>query len=879
MRRFHWQQTLTPALAMTTLLGLLIEPSQLHASSDPYRLDHTVEPLKQQLELNLDARTPDYSGVAKIDLRVNSATPHFRLHARDLSLVSMTLTSSRGPQPVTYQQGQGDLVTITAAQPLPPGSYQLEIQFKNDFNRKAISLYKVETGGEAYVFSQFQAMFAREAFPCFDEPSFKIPWQIVMRVPEQHMAVSNNPPQSERVEKGIREVKFVETPPMPSYLLAFASGPLESVPIPGTSIPARVITVKGNTQLATDAIRVTPEILKWLETWFDRKYPYAKLDLIAAPEFMYGAMENPGAIVFRESRLLMDSARTSEHEKLQTYETLAHELAHIWFGDWVTMAWWDDLWLNESFASWMATKTIQSLYPQFNLEVHSVWTGIEAQDVDGRLSSRPIRREVPARQEALQDIGLHYSKGETILSMFEGWLGPDAFRKGVLTHLEAHAWGNATSEQLFEAFEKAGGRQVVDPMETFVERPGSPLITLTPGKGNRVTLSQSRILPLGQKDPNAGPWQVPLRIRYSDGKKVLKHSHLLKSASEELVLPGVDRLAWVMLSDGEQGYYRWQVPSDMLQALLAEPNGLSPRERVALVSHLAALNRAGLYPVDQLMATLEKLSKIDEPALQIALVQQTEELYFAYVLGIPEREQQFRVWLGRLLSPQAKALGWNVPADEPFERTRLRPAVLRMLGRYGWDAQVLAEATRLADVWLKDPSTLAPELGDVVIELSAVKGDRARFDAYKKRFEQPQTPQERQLFLSSLARFQDPMLLKEALAYVLTGPLRPQEMGTILFSARNSRERAQQVSTWLEQNIDTLMSRISPEFATFLPWLTVGCSLEDYRKTEPFLLRAAEKAPGMSRVIGEVQEATQTCETLRKLNGPALEVYFKRAGK
>lgn len=722
-------------------------------------------------------------------------------------------------------------------------------------------------------------MFAREAFPCFDEPGFKIPWQIVMRVPEQHMAVTNNPPQSEKMLQGQREVTFLETPPMPSYLLAFAAGPLETVPIPGTSIPARVITTKGNTALAADAIRVTPTILSWLEQWFDRKYPYAKLDLIAAPEFMYGAMENPGAIVFRESRLLMNSARTSEHEKLQTYETLAHELAHIWFGDLVTMAWWDDLWLNESFASWMATKAIQSLYPQFNLGVHSVWTGVEAQDQDGRLSSRPIRREVPAVQEALQDIGLHYSKGETILAMFEGWLGPDAFRKGILTHLEAHAWGNATAAQLFEAFEKAGGRAVVAPMSTFVERPGSPLVSLTVAKGNRITLTQTRMLPYGQKDPNAGPWQVPLRLRYSDGKQVHQLSHLLQSSSEELILPGVQRLSWVMLSDGEQGYYRWQVPSELLSALLEKPDNLSPRERVALVSHLAALVRAGSFPVDRFMSTLEILSKQDEPALQLALVQQTEEIFYGYVLGIPEREQSFRVWLSRMLGGQAKALGWQVPANEPFERTRLRPAVLRMLGRYGWDAQVLADATRLADRWLTDPNTLAPELGEVAIELSAVKGDRARFEQYKKRFEQPQTPQERQLFLSSLGRFHDPSLLKAALDYTLQGPLRPQELGTILFTARNTRERAQQVTQWLEQNLDALMSRVSPEFATFLPWLTFSCSLEEVRQATPFLKEAAEKAPGMLRVMGEVEEATKTCETLRTLNGPPLEAYLKRAAR
>jgi alanyl aminopeptidase len=336
------------------------------------RLGNDVVPVSQAIVLELDPRQPDYKGSVAIVVDVKRPVRSFRFHAESIDLGEITLTrpgSSSKPirlTPTTELSVEGQ-VEVTAAREIPKGRALLRIDFRNDFDTRANGLYRLKVAGAWYAFTQFEAIDAREAFPCWDEPAFKIPYQMTVTVPSADVAIANTPVESVVETAESRTTVFKTTRPLPSYLLAVATGPFELVAIPGTSIPMRVITTKGQSGLTGEAIALTPPILAALERYFGSRHPYEKLDLLAVPEYWYGAMENPGAITFVDRLLLLDPETVDDAARESLAVVTAHEIAHMWFGDLVTMAWWDDLWLNESFASWMEDKITQEVFPQFNV--------------------------------------------------------------------------------------------------------------------------------------------------------------------------------------------------------------------------------------------------------------------------------------------------------------------------------------------------------------------------------------------------------------------------------------------------------------------------------------------------------------------------------
>lgn len=359
------------------------------------RLGREVVPVAETIELCLDPRDSTYTGTVVVELRVQESTQHFRFHAEDLTLKKVELRKDRDPVPLRWDIGKAGLVEVSADSLLALGEgYELRIDFANDYDTRALGLYKVETGGQAYLFTQFEAWYARQAFPCWDEPAFKIPYQLILRVPAGMAAVANTPVQEEHLDFGWRELIFDKTPPLPSYLLALAVGSLEEVPIPGLAVPGQVVTTAGNARLAAEAVRLTPPVLQALEAYFGSPYPHEKLALIGVPEFLAGAMENPGAVTFRDEILLLDPQATSPAQRRRLGIILTHELAHMWFGNLVTMAWWDDLWLNESFADWLAYKLADGLFPEYGIGITELQDVQWAMREDAQLAVRAIRQPV-----------------------------------------------------------------------------------------------------------------------------------------------------------------------------------------------------------------------------------------------------------------------------------------------------------------------------------------------------------------------------------------------------------------------------------------------------------------------------------------------------
>jgi alanyl aminopeptidase len=843
------------------------------------RLGREVVPAAEAVSLTLDPTKPDYSGSVRVELVALKRTSHFSFFAQDLKLGRITLRNAAGALGFDTETKPGGMIEVTTRMPLAPGNYHLEIAFSNAFNTKATSLYRLETGGQAYVFTQFESADARQAFPCWDEPLFKIPWTITLTVPEADMAVANTPIERESRKHGLKTVLFKTTRALPSYLLAMAVGPLEAVPIPGLSIPGNVITVKGASGLAAEAVRVTPPILKALEFYFGRNYPYEKLDLIAVPEFWPGAMENPGAITFADRVLLVDPKGASVAQRRFLAVVTAHELSHMWFGDLVTLEWWDDLWLNESFASWMGDKVTDEVFPEYDVSIQSVQQTQRAMFTDALVSARAVRQQVAseANLDQLAD-ELAYDKGRAVLEMIENWIGPKTFRKGVLLYLEDHKWGNANADDLWRALSTAAGFDLGAAMSTFLDQPGVPLLQVEITEDNRVRLTQRRFRNQGVESGSASLWNIPIQLKYSDGQQSRIASAVLTQAQEVLPLDARAPLLWLHPNAGEKGYYRWSAPAAMLETLAGRAGTvLEPRERVGFVGNLGALVRGGVVHGEAYLRLLTPLADDTQPEVVRATLSGLGSVKRAFASD--ELAEPFAAYVRRTLAPALARTGLAKTPGEPESTTDLRPLLLEWLGGDGRDPAARAQAKRLAEGWLRDPASVDPSIAGAALHVAAIEGDRAMFDEYRTRFEAAEIPADRSRFLLALGAFQEPSLVEAALAYALAGPLRPQEVFSIPRTvSAASAAGEERVYRWMTENYKAIVARVPATVAaTQLPHFASGCSTERLAAAQTFFADPARQLPGTDVELVKIGETVKDCAALRARDGHAVAEYLRAA--
>jgi len=880
------------AALVTVLLGALpaVRPvASLAASStapaaaapaDPGRLDPRVAPIFEDIRLVLDARKPDYSGAVRIDLAIAVAVTAFRFHARDLDMRSVVLTAADGSaRPLTTTVGGEGLVTATAAMPLLPGDYRLAIEFSAKFGTQASGLYRLEAGGDAYLFTQFESIDARGAFPCWDEPRYKIPFRLTLVIPKEHRAVANTPIETETVDGDARTIVFGTTPPLPSYLLAIATGPLEFTPIAGLRVPGRIVTVRGQSQLAAEAARITPPLVKELERYFDMPYPYEKLDLLAVPEFWPGAMENAGAIAFADGLLLLDPKAKTEGEVRDLVAVTAHELAHMWFGDLVTMAWWDDLWLNESFASWMGDKAVDAVFPQYRAGAAQVDAIQKAMQTDARLSTRAIRQPVTSGDnfDQLAD-ALAYDKGQAVLGMFEQWLGPDVFRTGVVDYLKTHQWKNAVAADLWASLSKAAGRDVGSPMSTFLDARGVPLVTCETQGGGRLRVSQRRFVNEGIRVPRPSRWQIPITLKFSDGTRTLTRTLLLKD-TETTVDLGLAP-AWIHPNAGERGYYRWSVPLSMLEMLAdkgtAPGSGddvLDLRERLGFLGNIAALLDGGRLDGGGYLRLLGRFATDPEPEVGAAWLDGLEKIRGVFYERI---DDDFAFYLRAALRPALERLGRQPAPGESAMTATLRARILGVLANEGNDPDARGYATRLGRSYLKDAATVDPTLVDPALETLARQGDRALFETFRSRFEKATTPADRARFLAALGGFDDPALVDAALSYALAGPLRAQEVAQLPGVIARQPAHRQRVWEWVRGNYPAIMKRIPGFYAPGLVRFAGGCSPQRMRAGLAFFSDPAHSVPGTEDELRKVADGVADCTGLRDRESQSVAVFLSR---
>ncbi|QSQ23529.1 M1 family metallopeptidase [Pyxidicoccus parkwayensis] len=851
------------------------------------RLDSRVKPVRQAVTLELDPRQETFRGTADIELALFADEPlrELWLHGDELTVEAATLEVN-GRKVAVSALPVGEHIALVPEEPVGKGSASLHLEYTGRaLANEDTGVFRAEEDGRWYAMTQFEALYARRAFPCFDEPGFKIPWQLTLRVRAEDGAYSNAPVEHEDVgADGWKTVRFKPTPPLPSYLVAFAVGPFDVVDAGRAGrngVPVRMLVAHGHAAEATWAARVTPPLLEKLEAWFDSPYPFAKLDVLAVPGGPGGAMEHPGLITFGAQSMLGPVEGDSVWRQRMFAETQAHELAHQWFGNLVTMEWWDDLWLNESFADWLAFKVINQWQPGWRWDVRRVESRGQAMEADQLVSARSIRQPIQSSGDINGAFdGITYGKGAAVLAMFESWLGPDAFQLGVRRYLQAHARGSATTKDFFRALSIVVDRDVAPAFSTFLDQPGVPLVSVElqcPKDGPpRLALSQRRYLPLGSPGGQDGtPWQVPICARYTAGGAEGRACTVLSEPTGTLVLDGAKACPEQVHPNADgRGYYHALLAGDGLERLARQGGkGLSVPERRVLMDDAQALVASGDLDVAQALTLATKLLRPEDPDLVEAAVGVVGSVRDEFVPDalLPHRARFVR----GLFGPMARRLGFVSRPGESEDLRMLRPSLVWLVANVGQDAVLRAEARKLALRWLEDRSVLSPDAASAVLGTAASGGDAALHQRLLQALRATRNERERELLIGALGAFRDPALSRASLELMLAPDVDAREALPILFNQLSEPPTRVGAFGFLREHFEPLRQRLPRDVSMWL--LASGgffCDAEHRQQAADFLGPRAEQLEGGERALAQALERVDLCIAQRKALRPGLERFL-----
>jgi puromycin-sensitive aminopeptidase len=850
-----------------------------------FRLPTDVRPTVYDLHLEPDLPAGRFRGEVRIDVRLERPRAAITLHAAELTIELATVRRGGTEMRARVSRSRDDeTVTLKLPQPLPPGEATLALRYAGALNQHLRGFYAASADGRRYAFTQCEAADARRVLPCFDEPAFKARFRIAVTAAAGDAVVSNAPVEREEPVPGGRLVRFAETPPLSTYLLAIAVGPLEASAerrVGGT--PIRTWHVPGKGHLTAFGLEAAAESLARLEEYFGIPYPYGKLDLVAVPDFEAGAMENAGAVFFRETLLLLDPATASLGECKRAGEVIAHELAHMWYGDLVTMKWWDDLWLNEAFATWMAYRVVDAWRPEWRM-----WQGFE-HDRSGALlqdalaNTHPIYAEVRSVAEATENFdAITYEKGAAVVRMIEHYLGAQTFREGVRLYMRRHREGNTVAGDLWRALEEASGREVERVAQAWIEQPGFPLVTFGPAKGgadSALRVRQERFFadPRIPAAKRRRRWPVPLVVKGSAAGRTSEDRFLVDGASGTITL-GVGRPDWYFGNASAGGFYRALHDPDDRTALIGQlGDALAPVERLALVGDQWALVRAGRDTIEAFLETADALGDetdydvLDGIAGPLSLIDEQ--------IAEPGSAEQtaFRGWMSRRFGPQLVELGWDAaPGEDDAVRLR-RAAVVRLLGGVAEAPAVLDEARARVDAYLADRASLDPNLAEPVVGLAARVGDAALYERYRETVAAARTPQERRRFLLALASFRSADLVRRTLAAVVTPEIPTQDVAFVLTRLFGNPVGRAPAWAFLTKRWSALRRRIPPLMISRLIEATPALRDPRYAREVARFFRA-HPVPEAVRAVKQALEVFRLNAELRKRVAPGLARWLARHG-
>jgi puromycin-sensitive aminopeptidase len=852
---------------------------------DPYRLPRHVVPVRYDLRLEPDLTAANFAGQETITLTVLQPTSEIVLNAIELDITSAQIEGASGPARPAAMALDAALqrCQFTFTTPLSPGVWRLTMTFCGTLNDKLRgfyrSTYKDERGTtHNMAATQFEATDARRAFPCWDEPDFKAVFATTLVIDPMLTAVSNTTIASETHTGGKKVVRFADTMKMSTYLVAFIVGRIEPTkPVMVGQTPLRLWAIPGKGHLARFGQDIAAASLSFFESYYGIPYPGDKLDLLAIPDFASGAMENLGAITYRETALLVDQQSATHGELERVADVVAHENAHMWFGDLVTMSWWNGLWLNEAFATFMEMLAVDAWKPEWKRWDSFGVSRAAAFSVDGLHSTRPIEYPVqaPKDADAMFDV-LTYEKGASVLRMLEQHIGQTVFRDGVRDYLHAHAYGNADTNDLWVSLGKIAKQPVPELMNGWIFQPGYPLITAEINQSGRLVLSQQRFTYLPNPSPltphsSPATWQIPLQMRVTvDG---MTNTSRMLLTEKDTTVPLPHDWESVLINEGGHGFYRVRYAPDLLGRLLnAGIDRLAPTERFNVINDAWSTTVAGLMPLtDYLDLTARFTTERDKSVWAVLL----DSFSFLNRIITVEDRPALEAFVRGRVGPAVAALGWVPRSGESEGTKQLRGELIGAQGKLGNDPAIQDRAAELYRTYRNDSADVDPNVVPALVAILAHTGDATRYDEFNERFRTATTPQEERRYLFSLASFQPKALLERTLARTISGEIRTQDAPFLVSAILGNVYGRELAWTFVKTNWEK-MDQLFPKqgLRRMCGGIVSLASPELERDVRDFFARRKIDLGG--KTLDQYLEQLRIAVTVRERDNRALRTYLDR---
>ncbi|MBK6737121.1 MAG: M1 family metallopeptidase [Haliea sp.] len=851
------------------------------------KLPPEVTPTHYTVTLRIDPEQNHFSGSVTIDVDITRPLDVIWLHGKDIKARSAVLEHEDGTQTTLHykEMGHSGIVRLIAAAPVAPQHARIHIRFDAPFSKKLDGLYLTEDEGRRYAFTQFEPVLARQAFPQFDEPRFKVPYDISLEIRQGHRGFGNTPViKEESLADGFKRLTLATTPPMPSYLLAFAVGDLDVVEyadIPPSAVrdfpvPLRGIATKGKAQKLDYALRHTAALFNSLEAYFGIPYPFAKLDIVAVPDFAWGAMENVGLMTYRESIILLDdNPSVSQQRRLATVH--AHEIAHQWLGNLVTMPWWDDIWLNESFATWIASRTVHQWNPALEVDRDILQGGHRVMDEDIYADSRSVREPVRNNEDianVFDDIS--YSKGGAVLQMLESAVTPEVFRRGIQQYLRQHAWGTATAEDLMQALEHAAGdAQATKIAESYINQPGIPLITLDWRCHDgelAIDIEQQRYLPVGSAVSPDQEWVVPICLTLLSGDASGHRCDVLDRRQQRFTYPVQQCPGAVMPNYNGHGYYRFTLPRHKWRALLDHIGALSPGEKFSLANNLAAEYQAARIDTSFYLQAIAPVIAQPEWDVRTEPTAQVKQIWD--MIATKEQQAQLSDYIYRQYKPLLDDLGLapdtRADAEAPVATQLLRENALDLVAISLEQPELLANLAERGKALIGygmdtgfNGDAIDRQLYALAMASAVITEGAPYFDALTGTALASNDANLRDDAFWALGQTSEPELSRKILDLRWLFNVGVTDTVTLIQSHISKMDNRQRAFDWFKRYYRAIAVMLPTPYLASTPELSGGlCSREDYDDAQAFFRPKLAQVEGMQRMLRQNLEKIHLCYSL-----------------